>query len=485
MKSNYIILGLLLGFVFIVFACDKDDTPEPEEEGVDCSPFTWYKDNDQDGFGDPDNTVSSCEQPVGFILNGTDCDDNNAAVNPNQEEIINDGIDNNCDGESVDAIPSAFEMTVESVGFNSALITWTESTTEIEADVFYRVYVNETEVASDLSRPYYLITDLDEGMSYDIKVSAYTEFFDFEVSPETIITPTASSGSVKLANVVIDFPESEIFHLLNYEYDDSGKLTRQVFIDPTNNGNFEINYSYDSSDRPLEINLLTYFDRAEFGDDLIDRRYLKYSWSSTTNLERAVDFGGQFVFSSENFSTYMGHNAETVTPNSFYIYEYSGSSEPPFPTYEGEMIRDSSNRLISIEAYFPAGDDWLQNFEYTGNNLTQVTNLVSGDFYTITYDSNPNYHQSIPNTLDHQFIAPLTTAYNRMGFLVIPYELLFELDRSSLMFRHENTNNPTSYSKNGTVLRTMDYDYYPSGYPRRVIIDGDPSKAIYFYYTAL
>lgn len=43
----------------------------------------WYADSDGDGFGDSENSVSSCTQPTGFVTNSNDCNDNNSAINPN------------------------------------------------------------------------------------------------------------------------------------------------------------------------------------------------------------------------------------------------------------------------------------------------------------------------------------------------------------------------------------------------------------------
>ena len=72
---------------------DCDDMDANEYPGQ-----TWYADEDGDGFGDPSNTQVSCEQPAGFILNNTDCDDSDTAVNANGTDVAGSGVDANCDG---------------------------------------------------------------------------------------------------------------------------------------------------------------------------------------------------------------------------------------------------------------------------------------------------------------------------------------------------------------------------------------------------
>ena len=48
------------------------------------------KDVDGDGFGDV--------TPPAGVTSGTDCDDNQAAVNEDATEVVADGIDNDCNG---------------------------------------------------------------------------------------------------------------------------------------------------------------------------------------------------------------------------------------------------------------------------------------------------------------------------------------------------------------------------------------------------
>jgi len=58
---------------------------------------TYFQDNDMDGFGDDGITLDDCIQPLGYVLDGGDCDDASANVFPGAEELCDD-IDNNCDG---------------------------------------------------------------------------------------------------------------------------------------------------------------------------------------------------------------------------------------------------------------------------------------------------------------------------------------------------------------------------------------------------
>jgi subtilisin-like proprotein convertase family protein len=60
----------------------------------------FYADLDGDGFGDEGRPFTSClaTPPPGYVAIGGDCDDSRADVNPDQEEIPCDNLDNNCNG---------------------------------------------------------------------------------------------------------------------------------------------------------------------------------------------------------------------------------------------------------------------------------------------------------------------------------------------------------------------------------------------------
>jgi len=75
------------------------DAPVLHVEFMLCqNAFTYYADNDEDGFGDEFNTIEACVQPAGYVLDNTDCDDNDNTVNPDAVDIPDNGVDDDCSG---------------------------------------------------------------------------------------------------------------------------------------------------------------------------------------------------------------------------------------------------------------------------------------------------------------------------------------------------------------------------------------------------
>jgi hypothetical protein len=74
-------------------------TGEVCENGSCVSAVTYYKDNDGDLFGNPDDSiVAGTTAPNGYVTDNTDCDDSNGNTYPGAPEDVTDGIDNNCNG---------------------------------------------------------------------------------------------------------------------------------------------------------------------------------------------------------------------------------------------------------------------------------------------------------------------------------------------------------------------------------------------------
>ena len=71
---------------------DADDSVDATQGGVEA-----WADADGDGYGDPFVGGWACEAPAGSVDNTLDCDDTDAGISPDADEIC-DGADNDCNG---------------------------------------------------------------------------------------------------------------------------------------------------------------------------------------------------------------------------------------------------------------------------------------------------------------------------------------------------------------------------------------------------
>ena len=83
--------------------CDGTFDPDTSDDAL-----PWFRDADGDGYGDLTDSQVACSAPSGYVIDGTDCDDTDSAVNPGAIEFC-DAIDNNCDlitdgSDSADAL---------------------------------------------------------------------------------------------------------------------------------------------------------------------------------------------------------------------------------------------------------------------------------------------------------------------------------------------------------------------------------------------
>lgn len=58
----------------------------------------YFQDFDSDNYGNPFISLFTCSQPISYVLDNTDCNDNNPLTNPGMQEICGNLVDDNCDG---------------------------------------------------------------------------------------------------------------------------------------------------------------------------------------------------------------------------------------------------------------------------------------------------------------------------------------------------------------------------------------------------
>jgi len=80
--------------------CDNLDNDCDGAIDEDLTTYVYYTDSDSDGYGSPADSIITCqgEPPTGFVAGNTDCDDSDENIYPGAVEIMNNGIDEDCDG---------------------------------------------------------------------------------------------------------------------------------------------------------------------------------------------------------------------------------------------------------------------------------------------------------------------------------------------------------------------------------------------------
>jgi len=78
--------------------CDQKDNDCDGKIDEDAK-TVFYRDQDSDGYGTPDNTKLLCEAQAGYAASSTDCNDIDRDINPGETEVC-DGKDNDCNNET-------------------------------------------------------------------------------------------------------------------------------------------------------------------------------------------------------------------------------------------------------------------------------------------------------------------------------------------------------------------------------------------------
>lgn len=122
----------------------------------DCGELTWYLDEDGDGYGNPADTLIlvGCNRPEGYVLDNTDCNDQDERKHPDAVESPDDGIDTNCKVEIWDGSMLTFTKEANAdwtLSVNQDIITANVIFTRQNRKQIYNYQYWQDEFAQDVS----------------------------------------------------------------------------------------------------------------------------------------------------------------------------------------------------------------------------------------------------------------------------------------------------------------------------------------------
>jgi hypothetical protein len=91
----------------------------------DVDVITFYIDTDGDGYGTMASTEEGCEQLDGYAEVAGDCNDDDVFVNPGEPEVVDNGIDDDCNTNTPDQPPQAAGCPCE--GISNGAVRWASS----------------------------------------------------------------------------------------------------------------------------------------------------------------------------------------------------------------------------------------------------------------------------------------------------------------------------------------------------------------------
>ena len=150
---------------------------------------TYYQDADADGFGAADTAVLACAPPLGFVSDGSDCDDSAPLIYPGAMDVPVDGVDQDCDGSDYEPLVygvDRFSGEVWALDLANNAVRWT---------------ANTGAAAIDLAR----------GPDGTLYVSDYTAGGLFAVSPDgTQVRALTTADLPAVHGVFYDFARDEL-----------------------------------------------------------------------------------------------------------------------------------------------------------------------------------------------------------------------------------------------------------------------------------
>ncbi|MBM76498.1 MAG: hypothetical protein CMK59_13915 [Proteobacteria bacterium] len=119
--------------------CDQKDNNCNQLIDTDATGIL-FEDNDEDGYGDPSLPLLGCNPTNNMAANDEDCDDDDPTINPEEIEILEDGIDQNCSGSDLSCSTPIEEVITSTFDSYSGPCDWTENESWLQQNSLYNGY---------------------------------------------------------------------------------------------------------------------------------------------------------------------------------------------------------------------------------------------------------------------------------------------------------------------------------------------------------
>lgn len=367
-----------------------------------------------------------------------------------------------------------FELSITNITLYTAQLDWTEADNAEN----YEVYLDEMLLESNVSDFQYTIVGLEKGTSHQVKViakntenslektSSFTTLeeanlliksikFDKNEDEGTYFTYDSNQNLIKKEVIGCSQNNNELYTLNEYEYNTEGKITNETAYAPWGDQTYRIDYSYN-------------------GENL----------SSIEKYELYID--GTYA----NFE-YLFHSETAYTID----VEYFSSSGDPTNhiIYEGEIARDTQNRITRIDLDETNGDG---SYDYNGTIIFTYEdgNLIDIHYedypyglihIIIEYDDKPNFHTYFSGTEFSRNQGNSCFRYDVMGLIHLKF-LYYEKEVYDMLpfFSNTNKNNPIKYYESSSSPRVeFFYEYNDYDYPSSVNFIGPPPNTVEYNFN--
>ena len=343
-----------------------------------------------------------------------------------------------------------FTLTVDKITPFSAELNWTIPENAENTNVVYSIYLDDVLQQENVTTTTFLLEELSPLTDYTLKVIATNETSSKESSLiiRTLEIPTLLVSKLVFNNVVESY--------FDISYGEDNQVESILYRPEPNDTYFDhtIDFGYDNKGR-----LITH---QESGWDF---RHTHASFTYSGNLFDEI--------SVTIYSVDYIVNEEYDYSEDFASYNYSrtwnengtgGLTE----NSENTLLKDSQNRITQhykIDAV--ENFEKIYEFEYQNENLTKISDS-EGNVWEIKYDNHSNFNTFYAGSLGGD---PYPRGYVAGLHSLNDEDLRLDLARIPDFIGYKNKNNPVEYKKNGSVLRTIQYEYNEFNYPSKYSLE--------------